>query len=76
MPYTHPIDRFVIRFRPVIIVLFIMSVPVYLISYGWMARELFLQAPVWVSVIVMVAHCFAALGIASLFDMRHQQDPQ
>ena len=62
------------RLRWPIIVLAALSGPVMLISYGWMLKQLVLTAPGWLTAICVTAHLAAWLGIASLLDMRAQQD--
>lgn len=73
MRYTHPVDRAVYALRGVILAACYLCGPIMLISYGWMARELITTAPVWVSVIVLIAHVVGWLGIASLIDMRRER---
>lgn len=78
MEYTHPVDRLVYRLRPVIILGAYASLPVFLISYGFMMHWLLTTAPIWASVLTVAAHLTCLLGIGSLIDMRseRQNSPQ
>ena len=70
--YTHPIDRVARKFRGLIIVLAVVSFPVFLVSYIWMVREAFFALPLWAWLGLVVSHTIGFLGIASLFD-RYQE---
>lgn len=76
MQYTHPLDRFMVRIRPLLIGAAVLSLPVMLISYGWMMKQLFTTAPGWVSVAVLISHLIVWLGISALIDMRSEQGPR
>lgn len=73
-PYTNPIDRLGFRLRGVIVVFLVLSLPIFLFSYGWMIKQLFYAAPGWITAIVFLAHAAVWIGIGSLFDSRQEQD--
>lgn len=75
-PYTNPIDRLGYRFRGVIVVFLVLSLPVFLISYGWMIKQLFYAAPGWITAIIFACHASVWIGISSLFDSRQERDQQ
>lgn len=57
----------------VAVLAFAVALPIELFWFGWALKKTFLEAPVWVSVVVLVAHCLTCFGIASLIDKRRQQ---
>lgn len=69
----HPIDRFMRAIRPLLIGLLFLALPVMLLSYGWMLKQLLYAAPFWVSAAVVLAHMVTWLGIASLFDKQQER---
>lgn len=73
MQQEHPIDRLMRRLRGPIIAGIVLSGPVMLLSYGWMIKDMLLRAPVWVSVVVIIAHLVTWLGIGSLFDIQQER---
>jgi hypothetical protein len=74
MRYTHPIDRIMLRARTTIVVLAVLSLPVFLVSYGLMMKHAVTTYPVWIAVSVFVSHAIGWLGIASLIDMTRERD--
>ena len=70
MQKENPLDRFARWVRGPAIAGLYVSVPVALISYGWLIKMMIEAAPFWVSALVITAHLAAWLGIASLFDKR------
>jgi len=73
MQKEHPIDRLMRRLRGPIIAGLFLSGPIMLLSYGWMIKDMLLRAPIWVSVIVVIAHLVTWLAIASLFDSQQER---
>lgn len=69
----HPIDRFVRRIRPLIFWLYLPLMPVFLLSYGEMARLFLTTWPWYVGLIVVLAHCVTALVFASMLDMQQER---
>lgn len=73
-PYTNPIDRAVFRMRGVVLALVYLAGPVFLLSYGWMLKQLWYAAPGWLTAIVVASHLIGWLGIGILLDKRQEQD--
>jgi hypothetical protein len=48
--------------------------PVFLISYGWVMRDFFLSAPLFVSTPIGAAHVVVWLGFAAWLDTRRNPD--
>ncbi len=71
--YEHPIDRLTHRLRLPIIVVAVVSLPVFLITYGLMVRYALTTWPWWGSAALVVSHLMGWLGIGSLFDMRQEK---
>ncbi len=71
--YEHPIDRLMYRLRVPIIVLAVLSLPVFLLTYGLMLRYALTTWPWWGGVALVVSHLMGWLGIGSLFDMRQEK---
>lgn len=65
-----------VRIRPLLIGVTLLAFPVMLISYGWMMKQLFITAPVWVSVVVLISHLIGWLGISALIDIRSERGPR
>ena len=73
MRYTNPFDRLAYALRPAVYAMIWLCVPVALMGYGWMLRELFLAAPWWVSVVVGISHLVSVLGLAIQIDSLREQ---
>lgn len=71
--YTHPIDRLVYRARPVILLLFWVSGPVALYTYGRLAVLAVEQWPWWASLGMVISHLFALVAIGCLFDRQEER---
>lgn len=59
--------------RGPIIAALVVSGPIMLMSYGWMIKHFVTTAPVWLSVVVVIAHFLVWLGIGSLFDRQQER---
>lgn len=73
MQHTHPIDRLAVKLRSAIILLSALSLPVFLISYGWMIFLAFHAWSGWAFSISVVAQVLGWLGISALFDIRQER---
>ena len=71
--YTHPIDRLVYRARPVILLLFWISGPIALYSYGKLTVLAVEQWPWWASLGMIISHLFALVAIGCLFDRQEER---
>lgn len=67
----HPIDRMVVFLRPLFYVLAVLSLPIFLFSYGWMIKQMVEQWHLAFAIGAAFSHLFIFLGIGSLFDSRH-----
>lgn len=47
--------------------------PIMLLSYGWMLKELMFSAPGWISAVVIISHLIGWLGISALIDMKSER---
>ncbi len=71
--YEHPVDRLGAALRPVIIVLAVASLPVFLLTYGFLIKHALTTWPWWGSAALIVSHLIGWLGIGSLFDARQER---
>lgn len=73
MQKEHPVDRLMRALRGPIIVGMYLCLPVFLLSYGWMARDFVAAVPAWVAVPVVIAHLVTVIGVASLIDRQKER---
>jgi hypothetical protein len=59
--------------KALLIVLAVLSTPVYLGSYLWGMRLLFDQMPAWLWLAMMACNATAVLGICLLIDVRRER---
>lgn len=70
MPYSHPIDRLVMKLRPALIVLTALLGPVFLLTYALMLKHALTTWPWWGIAITVPAHFICWIGISALIDTR------
>lgn len=68
MNYTNPIDRFFFRIRGALVVVAVLSAPVFFLSYAMMLKWVLTTAPAWMGVAVIVSHVTVWIGLSALFD--------
>lgn len=73
MPYTHPLDRLVVKLRPALIVLAALCFPAFLITYGLMLKAAFQSWPSWGVAVMVVSHLLGWLGLSALLDSRQER---
>jgi hypothetical protein len=66
--YEHPLDRMVRPLRRFVIAGIVISAPVALLSYGWMATLVVSALPWWASLTILLAHVFTLLSLGFLLD--------
>jgi hypothetical protein len=77
MQYTHPLDRFMVRIRPALIGMAVLSLPVMLISYGVMLANFVTSQPDWLGALVFSAHFVGWICISALIDsLREKRTPR
>ena len=67
------LDRAVRRARPLIFVVAALSLPAFLLTYGYALKLLFQTAPAWVSVVAFISHVTAAIGASCLADEQKER---
>ena len=73
MPYTHPLDRMAVKFRPALIAVAALCFPVFLFSYALMIKAAFEAWPWWGTTLMAGSHLMGWLGLSALFDNRQEQ---
>jgi sulfite exporter TauE/SafE len=56
-----------------VVFVFALGTPIELLWFGWAMKKMFAEAPVWVSVVVLIEHFALLFGLATLLDKRHPQ---
>lgn len=69
----HIADRVTRNLRGVFIGLAGVSLPVFLIGYGFMLKNALTTWPLWASIPVVIAQIVVCLGLASLLDIRQER---
>jgi hypothetical protein len=64
------LDRAMRPLRPVFVGLLILTLPVFMFTYGWGLKMILAETPRWVFLLVCLSNAIAWLGIASLIDIR------
>lgn len=70
MQKTHPLDRLADRIGPAVLIGSVVSVPITLLSYGWMLKDFLYAYPWWIGLVVVIAHFFSLLSLAFLAENR------
>lgn len=73
MQKEHPIDRAMRPLRGVFIWGLIVSGPIFMMSYAWGVKQVYLSAPGWITAAVVIAHLATWLAIGSLIDIRQER---
>lgn len=73
MDKEHPLDRFMRHHRRIVGFVAVLSFPIFMISYGWMLKQLLMAAPWWVSVAVVISNLTVVVGLGSLIDSLREQ---
>ena len=66
-------DRLSLALRPFLIFGAALSLPVFLISYGYMLRLLFDAVPNWMFLVIAVSNAIVFLGAAQLHDLQQER---
>lgn len=74
MSQEHPIDRFMRTFRKPLMVLAVISAPVFLLTYALGMKMLLESVSLWLVAPIGICHVMAWIGVASLFDARQEQE--
>lgn len=73
MQNEHPIDRLLRIFRVPLMILALLSTPVFLFTYAWGMRLLVDEVGLGWWLLICLFHVIAWIGVASLFDARQSQ---
>lgn len=73
MRYTHPIDRIMARLRLPVLILAVLSAPIYLYSYAKLMVMAYEVWPGWIFAPVIVAHLVTLCAVASVIDIQQER---